>query len=116
MDDLLLAAAAVALLIVPAIARYRLRRAARLPLSALVAGIEAGGSAAMGVTGAAVSSSSAAIAGGAMIAFAAIVQQYCALVYASIAKRNEALVGAPRGFAATLGILAYVLLGSPPLV
>lgn len=107
-----LAAAAAATVAV----RHVLHRASEPPPTALVDGLEAVGVAAVGVTVAAASTAPVAIAAAAAIAFAAIVQQYAALVYAHIAGRREALVGAPLGFVALGGFVAYLALGRPTLL
>jgi phosphatidylglycerophosphate synthase len=49
----------------------------------------------------------------AAIAFATLVQQYAALVFAHIARGREAFVGAPIGIATALGLIAYGLAGGP---
>lgn len=98
------------------VARYLVRHSSDAPPSALVDGIEAAGVAAVGVTVASTSSSPAVIGASLTIAFAAIVQQYASLVYAHIARRSDALVGAPMAFAVTGGYVAFLLAGRPTLL
>ena len=107
-----LAAAATSTLVT----RHLLRRTSDAPPSTLVDGIEAVGVAAVGVTVAAASGSPAVIGASLTIAFAAIVQQYASLVYAHIARRRDALVGAPMAFAVTGGYVAFLLGGRPALL
>lgn len=64
---------------------------------------------------AATSTSPRVIGAGCAIAFAALVQQYAALVFAHITRR-EALVHAPLGYLALAGLAAFLVLGRPPLL
>jgi phosphatidylglycerophosphate synthase len=109
---LALAAAASATLLT----RHLLRRVDDAPPSTLVDGIEAVGVAAVGVTIATASSAPSVIVAAGAIAFAAIVQQYATLVYTHIARRRDALVGAPMSLAVLGGIAVYLLLGRPTAV
>ena len=114
----LVAASALAAAIAATVAIRALARGGRAdaPPSSLVDGVEAIGVAAVGVTVAAASSDPLAILAAVAIAFAAITQQYAALVYAHIARRRDALVGAPLGLSALGGFVAFLVLGRPTLL
>jgi phosphatidylglycerophosphate synthase len=70
----------------------------------------------VGITVAATSASPLVIGAGAAIAFAAIVQQYAALVFAHVAGRRDAFVAAPLGYIALGGLAAFFATGQPPLL
>lgn len=102
-------------LVVAAVATAAGRRSVRAEHTALVDGMEAVGVAAVGVAVAATSKSPVLIGAGAAIAFAAVVQQYAALVFAHLVRGRAALAGPPIGAIAMLGLAIVLAAGRPVL-